>query len=779
MTDPHPHAFHLKIGVRACICTGTRSVPIQNLTEHRGLGLTADPVHPYDFHVGAWMGLRNPSMQFEMLAGQPDGTGAASLCIPILAGEDTDTLKLGCYIKDPDTGMNRHIASGFHTLSWLADAIDGVTNFDHAKTSLLLKDNYSKNQVLLHFKNEGTDPQQLRALCAELKPSALRLTDHLNSQVKAMSDGIHDMIEKVSCVDTRNGGPSFVQSICFTQAAGCAINYPLLNMTYDSPRHRTPLHMLSYMALATLHYTGLSAQAALALPDNEFVQKFVLPMCTSFTVCPESCVYSGDKTLDACGNLDQATEDFAMVLSQHYYTNIKDTYQCLGEKLQDLSHPQLVQHIHSLKSNPRRNAKGHFLIADDCETLSGMIKSIDGGIHLSAQALAGGDDGKLCDLMWESTRTLKNLASVPKSDFYACAQLLGRYGRLRANAGKGVTPSAQIGLSVVSAKGASFTVGVSEVNGHACTVAQVLDKKGSASYYIGEGTTNLRMRDLPAACPKQTSLVLSSGPRMFDTTEALTIVGQNMAELTNTEKGLTRLGQTIPCSFNGKDPYTACPFYMASFFMGFEMGKNIPAVIPLDMRNLQAGHLAGDAKGGQPLFGAPVAGLSNTNVRGIPINLGLVMGEDKADQFIDGIKMRNLESTPPMDTKERLEQLMSRWGDQPPLRTESLDDDKHWILSSAEGFQCADMLRAKAEYKRRLAAEFNALQEKDPKSDGMRMYVGMHMMSVVSHFRIPLPEGEKWELSCARNMRTALKAQCLGRSELKSQFFTEGHFTLV
>ena len=314
MADAHPHAFHLKIGVRASICTGTRSVPIQNLTEHRGLGLTADPVHPYDFHVGAWMGLRNPAMQFEMLTGQTDGTGVARLCVPILAGEDTDTLKLGCYIKDPDTGMNRHIASGFHSLSWLADAIDGVTNFDAAKTSLLLKDNYSKNQVLFHFKNDGTDIKELRALCGELKPSALRLTDHLNGQVKAMCDGIHDMIEKVSCVDTRNGGPSFVQSICFTQAAGCAINYPLLNMTYDSPRHRTPLHMLSYMALATLHYTGLSAQAALALPDNAFVQKFVLPMCTSFTVCPESCVYSGDKTLDACGNLDQATEDFGMVL---------------------------------------------------------------------------------------------------------------------------------------------------------------------------------------------------------------------------------------------------------------------------------------------------------------------------------------------------------------------------------------------------------------------------------------------------------------------------------
>ncbi len=105
--------------MRASISTGTKStVRITNLTEHRGLSLSADPVHSYNFYVGAWMGCYNPYMQFEMLKGGADGTGTTSLSIPILAG-DTDAFKIGCYVKDPDTQMNRHLAFRFHSLHWL------------------------------------------------------------------------------------------------------------------------------------------------------------------------------------------------------------------------------------------------------------------------------------------------------------------------------------------------------------------------------------------------------------------------------------------------------------------------------------------------------------------------------------------------------------------------------------------------------------------------------------------------------------------------------------
>ena len=56
-----------------------------------------------------------------------------------------------------------------------------------------------------------------------------------------------------------------------------------------------------------------------------------------------------------------------------------------------------------------------------------------------------------------------------------------------------------------------------------------------------------------------------------------------------------------------------------------------------------------------------------------------------------------------------------------PLPKEAAKD---WVISCGESFECADTLRAVGEYKRRLAAEFNALQDKDPRSDGIKMKVG-------------------------------------------------------
>ena len=746
--------IHINIRARASIFTGKSTVHITNLTEQTEKVpnvLTLFPesvVHPYDFHIGAWMGNDNPHMAFEMLLARPDGTGEAVLSLPILP-DDTNTLKLGVFIREPKTGMQRHLASSFISLSKLADDIMGVTSCDAATSSLLLKDNYSSNQVLLHFSNNATDIPALKSICARLKPSSMLKSPFLNQKVGEMTLGLHTMIEKMSSVSNLNGGPNFAHSMCYTQSMGCAINYPLLNTTYDSTRHRTPLPMLGYMALATLHAIGLSAADALNLPDHEFMQKFLVPMCTSFTVCPNSMVYSGDMTLDAKGNLDQATEDFGMVQCHHYFIGVSGSYANRYSSISTLSNSQLSDHIKAIAACPCDNSKGHFLIADDCETLAGQIKSIAGGIHL-AHTLAG---DRLGEMMWDCTRDMQNLASVPKEDFHACARLLARYGALNENSKKGLLPSAQIGLGIVSAKGASFTLGKSELNGHACTVAQTLMADGKASYVIGEGTTNLRMRDLPSCCPIKVRLQLAEGVKVFSTSDALGVIGQNMGDMTSTN-GKSRVAQTIPYSFEGQDAYASCPFYMGGFFIGLEMGPNIPGIIPLDTQRHTPSQLASS-----PLFGAPVANLCADTVRAIPINLGAVMGQDLAGEFLAGIVGRNLESSPPRASEAKLKELMSRWGPLEPLPRQSTDVPANWILSCAEGFDDADTIRAVAEHKTRISKEFNALQDKDPMGDGIKMVVKMHMLSVVSHFIVPLPVAEKWDLSCARNMRLAMRGK--------------------
>ena len=62
------------------------------------------------------------------------------------------------------------------------------------------------------------------------------------------------------------------------------------------------------------------------------------------------------------------------------------------------------------------------------------------------------------------------------------------------------------------------------------------------------------------------------------------------------------------------------------------------------------------------------------------------------------------------------------------------------------------------EYKKRLAEKFNSLQSADTADDGVRMAVRCHMLSVVCHFHIPLPTQPKWQLSCARNIKSAMAA---------------------
>ena len=110
---------HINITIRASIFTGKSTIKLSNISEQADLAKAPDiltifpesAVHPYDFHVGAWMGRDNPHMAFEMLKARPDGTGEATVSVPILSC-DANSLKLGIYIRDPLTEMQRHLASG-------------------------------------------------------------------------------------------------------------------------------------------------------------------------------------------------------------------------------------------------------------------------------------------------------------------------------------------------------------------------------------------------------------------------------------------------------------------------------------------------------------------------------------------------------------------------------------------------------------------------------------------------------------------------------------------
>jgi hypothetical protein len=90
--------------------------------------------------------------------------------------------------------MQRHLASSFISITKLLEDINGVTNCVLAKASLILNDNYSKNQVLLHFANIDSNLEALKAL--KLKPSFMLKSPILNQKVQAMTTGLHALIGK-------------------------------------------------------------------------------------------------------------------------------------------------------------------------------------------------------------------------------------------------------------------------------------------------------------------------------------------------------------------------------------------------------------------------------------------------------------------------------------------------------------------------------------------------------------------------------------------------------
>jgi hypothetical protein len=790
--DENNLCFPVSFKVRASLSTGTSTVQLSSKAD-------GSAVHPYDFFCAVWMGADNPNVDIKRLKSCPDGTGEAVMTLPVLKG-DADMFKIGVYVVDPDTHICRHLTSGFETMEWLHLAMSEASDFSQAKRSLLLKDNYSKNKVLFHFCNSGTDVKAFGEYRKNLRLSVLHINEEINKKVLEMSFGVHNWIEHSSNVSSRNGGPSFVNPVCFTEAMGCVINYPLLNITYGSERHRAPLPMLAYMGLSTIHYVGMSVENLLKLSDQEFMNRYVVPLCSSFTVCPKSSIYAGDKTLNAEGGLDQMTENFAMVLSAHLFIGLKDRQEFrdrfLG-MLSKMSVDELVTHYSALVDHPDLCSATHPLITDDCETLTGMIKSFEGAIYqyhlesvaecqrkasMQVGAPANGSvdassehDVTLGQMMWNATRGMQNMSAVPLQDFISLGRLLGRYGRLRSNGDKGQAPSAQIGLCIVSAKGPKFSTTNSELNGHACAVAQTLSADGSAYYTIAEGTSNMTCRDLPNGCLQSVVLPLTTGDKSFGTLEALTIIAESLGELTST-CGTTRVGQFIQQTFKGTDPYVSCPFYMAGFFMGLEMNSCTPGVIPLDTRG-GLSFVCGDATGtkegaapapgastpgptvAQPVFGAPVAALADDSVRALPINLEVAMGGKEAQEFLLGFRTRNDETYMPRLPLADALKLMCPWGPIQPIDaagSAKFDHNKTWISSSAEAFENADVLRVVYEYKKRVADKFNALQAADAGSDGVRMEVRCHMLSVVCHFHVPLPTQEKWGLSCARNMKHAV-----------------------
>jgi hypothetical protein len=206
---------------------------------------------------------------------------------------------------------------------------------------------------------------------------------------------------------------------------------------------------------------------------------------------------------------------------------------------------------------------------------------------------------------------------------------------------------------------------------------------------------------------------------------------------------------------------------MSSFFLGLKMGKSIPCVIPLDTEMESCKN---------PVFGAPVATMSDPRVKAIPIDLGCAMGQSAADSFLYEIEERNLESNPPKAKAAVLSRICSHWGELGSISGlgEGMGEDIHRV-SFIESNEDPDMVRAATELKVRLCDSFNKLQAGDKNDDRIRMRVMPYMLGCLCNLYVPLPkEPGVWNLTCVSNMRKAITehvSHCL-----KLQSSGEGYF---
>ena len=744
----------LKLRCRVSLNTGAQTVHMRGKSD-RGATLASSEDHDYDFYLGAWMGLHNPHMDIQLLKEGEHGTAEASIKVPILSG-DIDTVKFGVYVFDDNIRIARHLCSNFTGVQRLCDAIDGVSDYKDAKFSLSMHDNYTKNQALIHFYNDGTDLNTVRKLT--LKSSIMWQNEHLNATVRDMTLGLHTLIEEKAVVTAANGGPGFVNSECWGQCQGCRLNYPLLGIIYSSQNHVTPLPLLSYMAAATIHYTHENAEELLRAGPKDFTEKYAIPLVKCFTACPMVVRYSGDVTLNLKGALTQPTEDFCMNMCKQLYIGVQDYHQS-PYNLKAMDDQELYKHLVYLHGSKHVPATKGGLAADDCETNVGSILSIQEGI-LKAYIDNCKDSTKLGEAMWQCTRDMPNMRELPKDDFMVLGRLLHRVGSMHDNMETGTLPYIQACFNVVTAKGPSYdTQTANDLNGHACGLMQILDENGDSHYRVLEATTNLTMTDLPKWCPERVRVHLKDGLAELPTREVLATIGQNLSQMMAID-GKIRIEEQIPVNY--KNPYNSCPFYMSSFFLNVKMGDCIPGMIPMEKK--------GD---NNPLFGAPVACMNNSSA--IPVNLADAMGEEHAKKFLDQIRQRNLECNPPRADCKTLERVASYWGHLDSIASvKSLGEDV-WCVRTMESNLNSFINEGNFELKRRLAERFNAIQAADKNDDGARMQLSAYMLGINCNITVPLPKKDgTWILSSPSNLKQAISEHVA--HTLKLQQLGAGYF---
>jgi hypothetical protein len=810
-TDAPQRPEILHFWVRAdLVIDGRVQPPSACAPKPQGTSLAAGTVTR--FLLSAWVG--GGSAEFSV--GELDAEGIAEVWILLHPG-DVSTLKFSSSFNmvAPKGQRNCHFASGPVLVSELVAMLregppvpprGGRPCFAVSQRCVSMRDNFSKNAAILRFHNAGTDCAAVLSL--PLRNSALLSLDRTNAAVYNLGQRLRAQIGHFA-VSPLNAGPQYMEAFSYLQMQNCLVHYGLLGHVFDQFSSPVQLPWVMYDAYQAVHAAGIHPAALASLSDVDFVLRFGQPLVTGHTACSLTSIYCTDYTLDKEGVAFKLkeTEDMARTfgcLSLQSQLGLGERWP--GEPLRSYRPPpvsdpsssqigvdapgsiapcdDLLRCVAALqraqadrREHELSNRVSYAVHCDDCENASLSILQKARGVRAIYEGLAaaGGKGAEprpeaLVDAMVAAAASSKVwtrlFAHLTRADHAAMAPALLRLGRMLSD-GRWATA-----FAVVSAKGPAYTEACPNapgaLSGHGTVISRI---RAGGGVFHGpmEGTTSLcQDPPVPQGVADGVRVRLEDGSiSPFDLSEFATVFAQNVHQCVGISADSCIMGH-IRADYG--DAPQRCPFYVAAFYTGLSEGvRGSMGCVPLDTHPPPS-----FGAGANPVFGAPVLGLSMPSTMAVPITDDL-LSDDLAERscLLDDIHAQMQEACCPEAPQRVIEAIASFWQPVAPLRVGfegAVPANRGSPLLLRRGFETTIRSLntwafddpAHTELAVRvygaLADRFNELQARDPACDHVIAAAYGHYLSAALRFDIPMRPvgGEVVSLSTFRNLRQAV-----------------------
>lgn len=760
---------NLRFQVKADLVVGGRMQPAASTSSALELDDVAEP-QPGTvsaFYIGAWVGGGSQAFSLCPLSPAPEPGLAAELRPSglgqrnvgdvelTLQQDDPDTIKVAIAF-DLDTPKGRracHMASSFIPMPTLLRLLQAAPRaFSADQECISMRDNFTRNVAVLRFKNGGTN--LAAAARIRLRRSSLHDLDEVNTAVQRLGREIKAQIGRFA-VTPLNAGPQYVEAFTYGPMQGHLSHYAVLGRKFAAMSTPVNLPWLMYDLCQSLHATGVGMQQLAGMGDVDLVYRVGLPMLSRHTACALTTVYNTDYTVNSLGAVCKLreTEDIAKSLSKlsveiqglrgkRPYAPAEGPPPPLGDCLRGLQDAQQARRTNGLGERMSVSS-----CSDDCENQGLFL--LEKAKALAALNAGGAQEveGALQEMPWG--RLLRQVTPPQRS---ALLSTLIRLGELMK------TGAWTTALAVVSAKGPAYTEddpnAADSLSGHATVISRLLTPEGQYLHCPVEGTTHLAV-DLPPPAGYAASfpvLLEGGASQEMDGPTFATILAQNVHEVTGISPDHSILAHIA--SDYGDQP-CRCPFFVSTFYTGLQEGQDTLGCVPMDTKPPAA-----FGAGCRPVFGVPVPSLSRSTSMAVPVRQAM-LHEDPAEhgRLLRLMEAQVEEAWSPSIDPEQVGILASFWHPVCPLGAQQPPAAAGTTLraENAWAFDDPAHVRMGVTALSALADRFNALQARDPKSDGARAAAFGQYLSANLRIDVPNPRvGASFRLSTMRNLKRAV-----------------------